>query len=43
MSWGGGAGGGKWEEKENPRRDWWLPWWEVRKPPLDPGRAAGRW
>ena len=31
------------EEEEEVRESSVDAWWEVRKPPLGPGRAVGRW
>ena len=42
MSWAGGAGGGNGGEGKN-QGGLVDAQWEVRKPPLGPGRAAGRW
>ena len=44
MSWGGGSSGGSGGgEGEKSQRGQVDAQWEVRKPPLGPGRAAGRW
>lgn len=43
MSWGGGGGGGNGGGEGKNQGGLVAAQWEVRKPPLGPGRVAGRW